>query len=152
MAAVTYKGGGIGWGGSTSGYMATHVAVTGKKPGKTTITASIGNRSFKCKVKVKASKGKLSTTSKTIKTGDSFVLTLKNYQGAGSIAWKTSDKTVAALNDHNYNCYSSYDKRGCKVYKEYATEFEIKGKSPGTATITVTFGSKKYKCKVIVTE
>lgn len=98
--------------------------VTGKKKGKTTITAKAKKYTAKITVRVKAAK--LNAKKKTLKRGKSFTLKIKGTSKL--VSFKSSNKKVAAV---SYNG-------------------KVKAKRKGSATITVKYGSKKLKCKIKV--
>ena len=100
--------------------------VTAVKNGKTTITAKdlTTNKAYKCKITVK--KNAISNKTLSLKGGESYGLTLK---GNTIAEWKSSDESVATVNNGTVTALK-------------------KGKS----TITAKVGSKKYTCKVTVTE
>ncbi|MBR5939610.1 Ig-like domain-containing protein, partial [Candidatus Saccharibacteria bacterium] len=89
--------------------------VTGKKPGKATIKAKVGSKTYKCKVTVKIG---LSKTRVTLSAGESTKIKLC---GSKIKKVKTSDKKVATIN-----------KKGI-----------ITAVGAGEATITITGKNKK---------
>lgn len=76
---------------------------------------------------VQAAQVKLNTKKVTLQKGKKKTLKLKN--ATGKITWKSSKKSVAAVN-----------KKGV-----------VTAKKAGKATITATYKNKKYKCTVTVT-
>ena len=78
-------------------------------------------------IKADAAAPKLSGSTMTVAVGETRSLTLKN--ATGTVKWSSSDKDVATV------------KNG-----------KVTGKSTGTATISATYKSKTYKCKVTVKE
>lgn len=99
--------------------------IVAKKKGKTTITAKVANRKYKCKVTVE--EPYISKKNITISVGESFKLKMKGTNQY--CEWSSSKKNVAMI---------SYG--------------EVTGKKKGTAYITAKVGKKKYKCKVRVEE
>ena len=73
-----------------------------------------------------AGKVKLNKTKATIYNSQSVQLKLKNAKG--TVKWKSSNKKVATVNSKG----------------------KVTGKKAGTATITATYGKKKYTCKITV--
>ncbi|MBR4145508.1 MAG: extracellular solute-binding protein [Lachnospiraceae bacterium] len=100
--------------------------VTAVKNGKTTITAKdlTTKKSYKCKITVK--KNAISNKTLSLKGGESAGLTLKGNTVA---EWKSSNESIATVNNGTVTALKK-----------------------GKATITATVGSKKYTCKVTVTE
>ncbi len=99
--------------------------VTAKTAGTAKITAKVGKKTYTCTITVKA---KLNVTSKTLKEGDSYQLTLKG--AAKTVAWTSSAPSVATVS-----------KSG-----------NVSAKKAGTTTITAKDGSTKYTCKITVKE
>lgn len=98
--------------------------VTAKSSGTATITAKVGSKQYKCKVKIETPK--ISNAALEISKGESFKLSmLDNTQ---KVKWTTSNKSIATVNSNG----------------------KVTAKKVGKATITATIGSKKYKCKVTV--
>lgn len=98
--------------------------VTAKKKGKTTITAKVGGKKYKCKITVEdpsINKSKI-----TLEVGNTYKLKVKNTDR--SIKWSSSDKSIAKV-----------DSKG-----------KVTAKKAGKATITAKVGNKKLKCKVTV--
>lgn len=110
--------------------------VTAKKAGTATITASFKykNKTYKatCKVTVKTPKVTLSKTSASVTVGNSLTLTETHSPSNASVAWKSSDTSVATVSSSG----------------------KVVGKKAGTATITasISYKGKTYKttCKVTV--
>lgn len=97
--------------------------VTAKTAGTAKITAKVGKKTYTCTITVKA---KLNATSKTLKEGDFYKLTLKG--AAKTVTWTSSAPSVATVS-----------KSG-----------KVTAKTAGTATITAKDGSTKYTCKITV--
>ncbi len=104
--------------------------ITAKKAGTTYVTAKLGKKKYKCKVKVKALPVSISQKSGLVSVGDYFDLTLKNTKS--SVKWSTSNKKVATI----------------KKISKY--KYRVYGKKAGKATIIAKVGKKKYTCKVQV--
>lgn len=104
--------------------------IKAKKAGTTYVTAKLGKKKYKCKVKVKALPVSLSRKDELLAIGDHFDLTLKNTKS--KVKWSTSNKKVATI----------------KKISKY--KYRVYGKKAGKATITAKVGKKKYKCKVQV--
>ena len=99
-------------------------SVTGISRGTANVTATLGKKTYKCKVIVEAPK--ISLTKKTINTGEKFTLKLNGT--TKSVKWTTSNKKVATVSQNGV----------------------VKGIAKGTANIIATVGGKKYVCKVTV--
>lgn len=104
--------------------------IKAKKAGTTYVTAKLGKKKYKCKVKVKALPVSLSQKSALVSVDGHFDLTLKNTKS--KVKWSTSNKKVATI----------------KKISKY--KYRVYGKKAGKATITAKVGKKKYKCKVQV--
>ncbi len=102
----------------------------GTKTGKTTITATVGGKSYKCSVNVY--KFALSSKKLNLKSGKKATLTLKNASKA-SITWKSSKPEVVEILKVNKN----------KVRLQAGTK-------TGSAKVTAKVGSKTYTCTVKV--
>ena len=101
-------------------------SVTGVSKGTANVTATLGKKTYKCKVIVEAPK--ISLTKKTINAGEKFTLKLNGT--TKSVKWTTSNKKVATVSQNGV----------------------VKGIAKGTANIIATVGEKKYVCKVTVKE
>ena len=99
-------------------------SVTGVSKGTANVTATLGKKTYKCKVIVEAPK--ISLTKKTINAGEKFTLKLNGT--TKSVKWTTSNKKVATVSQNGV----------------------VKGIAKGTANIIATVGGKKYVCKVTV--
>ena len=75
---------------------------------------------------------KLTANSKTIYTGQSYTLKLKNTTKKAAIKWKTSNPSVVTIT------------------KKTGNTAVLKGKKKGKATITVTYKGNAYRCKITV--
>ncbi len=104
--------------------------ITAKKAGTTYVTAKLGKKKYKCKVKVKALPVSISQKSGLVSVGEHFDLTLKNTKS--NVKWSTNNKKVATI----------------KKISKY--KYRVYGKKAGKATITAKVGKKKYTCKVQV--
>lgn len=98
--------------------------ITAKKAGTVTITATISNKKYTCKVTVE--QPKISQTKLTLEKGKSQTLSLEGTKQ--KIKWSTSNKSVATV----------------------TSKGKVTGKKIGTAKITATVGNKKYTCTVTV--
>lgn len=104
--------------------------IKAKKAGTTYVTAKLGKKKYKCKVRVKALPASISQKSGLVSVGEYFDLTLKNTKSG--VKWSTSNKKVATI----------------KKISKY--KYRVYGKKAGKATITAKVGKKKYTCKVQV--
>lgn len=100
--------------------------VTAKKAGKVTITATIGKKKYTCKVTVN-NPPNISKSSISIAKGSTYTLKMQNTSKKAK--WKTSNSNIATVSSTG----------------------KVTAKNAGTATITATLNSKKYNCKVTVT-
>lgn len=98
--------------------------VKAKKTGTVTIIAKVGNKQYKCKIKVETPK--ISNSSLTLIKGSSQTLSLTG--NTQKVKWSTSNKNIATVNSKG----------------------KVTAKKNGTATITATIGKKKFTCKVTV--
>ncbi|MBS7008405.1 Ig-like domain-containing protein [Anaerostipes sp.] len=98
--------------------------VTGKKRGSATITAKIGKKKYKCKVKVETPS--LSATKKSIAAGSKYTLKLNGC--SRSKKFYTSNNSVAAVSSKGV----------------------VTAKKQGTAKITVKISDKSYYCIISV--
>lgn len=104
--------------------VSTKGVVTAKKAGTATITAKVGNKTYKCKVTVK--KPYLNKSKETLYEGKTT--TLKMVGTSKKTTWKTSNKTVATV----------------------SAKGVVTAKKKGTAVISATVGGKTYKCTITV--
>lgn len=98
--------------------------VTGKKRGSTTITAKIGKKKYKCKVKVETPS--ISTTRMSMAVGSNYVLKLNGC--SRSKKFYTSNKSVATVSNKGV----------------------ISAKKKGSARIIIKISDKSYYCTVSV--
>lgn len=98
--------------------------ITGKKAGSATITAKIGTKKYRCKVTVR--KAALNKTSKTLRVGDTYKLSVKDSQAKKK--WTTSNSKIASVSSSG----------------------TVSAKKIGTATIKVKVSSGYLSCKVKV--
>ena len=106
------------------------VITAGSKAGKTTVTATVGGKSYKCSVNVY--KFALSSKKLNLKSGKKATLTLKNASKA-SITWKSSKPEIVEILKINKN----------KVRLQA-------GAKAGTSKVTAKVGKKTYTCSVKV--
>lgn len=97
--------------------------VAAKKKGKVTITAKVGSKKYKCKVKVENPKLNKTSLSLFIKEG----YTLKLNGSSQTKKWSSSNSSVVSVSDG-----------------------KITALKKGTATIKVKAGKTTYKCNVTV--
>ena len=69
--------------------------IKAKKAGTTYVTAKLGKKKYKCKVRVKALPASISQKSGLVSVGEYFDLTLKNTKSG--VKWSTSNKKVATI-------------------------------------------------------
>ena len=98
--------------------------ITAKKAGTATITATISNKKYTCKITVE--QPKLSQTNLTLGKGKSETLSLEGTKQ--KVKWSTSNKSIATV----------------------SSKGKVTGKKLGKAKITATVGNKKYTCTVTV--
>lgn len=98
--------------------------VTGKKVGKTTITAKIGTSKYTCKVAIVETK--LKTTSMKIAVNGKRPISTKKKET--KIKWSSDNKKIATVNSNGM----------------------VTGKKKGTAVITAKIKDVNYTCKVTV--
>lgn len=98
--------------------------VTAKSKGKSTITAKIKNKSYKCVITVETPK--LNKTSSSLKTGSTLQLKLTGTKQ--KITWKSSNTSIATINSKG----------------------KVTAKKAGKCTIYVIVSNKNYKCSITV--
>lgn len=102
--------------------------VTAKAKGKATITATVNNKKYKCKVTV--INPYIYPEDAVIYVGETQIFELKGVKSDKVIKWSSSDKSIAVID----------------------SDGELTAKKAGTVTITATVDKKKYKRKVTVLE
>ncbi len=110
----------------------TSCQIMAHKKGIAIVTASIGNKKYKCKVTVKNPVITLSKTFQKLTVGESFNLVLKNTSSLAK--WSVSNKSIVTVRKISKNKY------------------KVIAKKKGTAVITARIGKKSYKCKVIISQ
>ena len=98
--------------------------IMAKAKGTAIISAEVNNKKYTCKVLVETPK--LNKTSVTLYENGSY--TLKVLGTKQKVIWKSSDITVASVNNNG----------------------KITAKTSGTAIITATVANKKYTCEITV--
>ncbi len=98
--------------------------LTGVAKGTATVTATVGGKTYKCTVTIKAQY--ISKKSTTLESGDSYNLVVNG--ALSDVTWYSSDEDVAVV-----------DQKGFVVAKK-----------EGTAIIVAKFKGKKYKCTITV--
>lgn len=98
--------------------------VTAKKNGIAYISAKVGKKTYKCKIKVETPA--LSLKSMNLIVGESYTLKLKG--NSQKVTWTSSQKTLATV----------------------SSKGSVKGKKAGNVTIVAKVAGKSYKCNVKV--
>ena len=98
--------------------------VKAKAKGTAIISAKVGKKTFKCKVKVETPK--INKTEATLLVGTKF--TLKISGNTQKVKWSSNKKTIAAITQKGV----------------------VTAKKAGKATITATIAKKKYTCKITI--
>lgn len=98
--------------------------VKAKAKGTATISAKVGKKTYKCKVKVETPK--ISKTKATLNVGKK--LTLKITGNTQKVKWNSNKKSVAVVTQKGV----------------------VTAKKAGSAVITATIAKKKYNCKITV--
>ena len=121
---------------STSSFDKYSVSVIAMSPGKTVIKAVI-NGVYTLKTNVTVAAPTLNKTSATLLVGKSVDLSLSGHSLSGyDLEWTSSNPVVASVGGDNYNSTRN-----------------IRARSPGTATITVSYNKKKLaSAKITVSE
>lgn len=109
---------------SSVAFVSSTGKVTAKKPGTSTITATVDGLKLTCKVTVKAPT--LSVSKKTLVVKQTY--TLKVNGSTGKKVWKSSNKSVATVSSSG----------------------KITAKKTGKATISVKVNGKTLKCNITV--
>lgn len=105
-------------------YVNLNGKVFAKKAGVTFITAKVGKKKLRCKVRVIA----ISRKSLTLDVGEKYKLDIKGDGIISNVKWKSSDSTVAYVNKYGY----------------------VKTKKKGYALITAKVYKKELTCKLKV--
>lgn len=105
-------------------YVNLNGKVFAKKPGVTFITAKVGKKKLRCKVRVIA----ISRKSLTLDVGEKYKLDVKGDSIISNVTWKSSNSTVAYVNQYGY----------------------VKAKQKGKALITAKVHGKALTCKLKV--
>lgn len=134
--------------------------VVGKKKGKCTITAKIGKKKYKCKVKILAPIGAKVDTSPYKKT----TLDISSLKlDVSTVAVNSEGDAYQIKGNGTYTLkLFNIPKKGKKAYKvkwsssnpnvATVTKGKITARSKGNCTITATVKGKKYKCSVTITD
>lgn len=109
----------------------TSVTITGKKTGTATITATYKKKKYKCTVTVKKKAVSLSATTKSVKIGDTFNLSLKN--GGSGAKWSVSNSCATIKKVNN-------------------TKYTVTAKKKGVVSVKVKYSGKTYTCKITITD
>lgn len=102
--------------------------VTAKKAGKTTITAKIGKKKYKCKITVKNPTTTLSASSLTLTPGQQDILIASSNGKSNRVSWWTTHSSVASIDGDGV----------------------VTAKQPGTTTIIATMNGASAYCEVTV--
>lgn len=105
--------------------VSTKGVVKGIKAGSATITATVSNMRYTCKVTVPVIK--LNKTLLSVEIGETYTLNMSGT--TKSVTWSSSNKSIATISSKGV----------------------VKGIKAGSATITATVSGKKYTCKVTTT-
>lgn len=105
-------------------YVNLNGKVFAKKPGVTFITAKVGKKTLRCKVRVIA----INKKSLTLEVGERYQFHIEGDGIISSISWKSSNSSIAYVNDYGY----------------------VTAKRKGTTVITAKIYGKKLSCKLKV--
>lgn len=105
-------------------YVNLNGKVFAKKPGITFITAKVGKKTLRCKVRVIA----INRKSLTLEVGEKYQFHIEGDGIISSVSWKSSNSSVAYVNDYGY----------------------VTAKRKGTTVITAKIYGKKLSCKLKV--
>lgn len=105
-------------------YVNLNGKVFAKKPGTTFITAKVGKKTLRCKVRVIA----INRKSLTLEVGEKYQFHIEGDGIISSVSWKSSNSSVAYVNDYGY----------------------VTAKRKGTTVITAKIYGKKLSCKLKV--
>lgn len=104
--------------------------ITGKKKGKTVITAVYKGKKYKCQVTVKAKPAVSLDSAVKIEKGATAAIRLKNNKE--KVAWKSSNPAIV------------------RIKSKSKTKAVLEGIKKGNAKVTAVVGEKTYSCKVTV--
>ena len=105
-------------------YVNLNGKVFAKKPGVTFITAKVGKKTLRCKVRVIA----INRKSLTLEVGEKYQFHIEGDGIISNVSWKSSNSSVAYVNDYGY----------------------VTAKRKGTTIITAKIYGKKLSCKLKV--
>ncbi|WP_455716615.1 Ig-like domain-containing protein [Anaerosporobacter sp.] len=105
-------------------YVNLNGKVFAKKTGVTFITAKVGKKTFRCKVRVIA----ISRKTLTLDVGEKYKLHVYGDSIVSNVTWKSSNSSVAYVNEYG----------------------NVKAKRKGTTVITAKVHGKKLTCKLKV--
>ena len=105
-------------------YVNLNGKVFAKKPGVTFITAKVGKKTLRCKVRVIA----INRKSLTLAAGEKYQFHIEGDGIISSVSWKSSNSSIAYVNNYGY----------------------VTAKRKGTTVITAKIYGKKLSCKLKV--
>ncbi len=105
-------------------YVNLNGKIYAKKPGVTFITAKVGKKTLRCKVRVIA----INRKTLTLEVGEKYQFHIEGDGIISIVAWKSSDSSIAYVNDYGY----------------------VTAKRKGTVVITAKTHGKKLTCKLKV--